>query len=279
MNSKSLLGAIEILRPLNGLMMMAVIAVAVILAGGNAHDWPSAAIAALVGAMVGCGANAINDYYDLEIDKVNKPNRPLPRGALTPRAAFVLWAVLSLLGISLNVFLHWTALCIAALAALILYWYSARLKGTVLLGNLTVASMTALAFLYGGVVAGHPDRSVVPAVFAFLINLGREIVKDIEDREGDRHGKAMTFPLKYGVRKSVWLATAVLVMLIAATIGAFLWGTFKAAFLVLALIADTMVAAGILLLWKSQSQRTLGVLSTLLKLSMVVGLGAIFFGS
>lgn len=279
MNSKIIRASIGILRPLNGLMMMAVIAVAVILAREGPIDWFVTGIAALVGGFVGCGANAINDYYDLEIDKINRPDRPLPGGALSSRAAVILWAALSFLGISLNVFLHWLALSIAVLAVVILYWYSARLKGTVLVGNLTVAAMTALAFLYGGVVAGRIDRALLPAGFAFLINLGREIVKDMEDREGDSRGNAMTFPLKFGLKKSAALATCVFLLLIASTLAAFLRGTFNAMFLVLVLVVDALVLVGTIMLWNDQSPRNLGRVSSLLKLGMLVGLAAIYFGT
>lgn len=279
MNSKTLAAHIELLRPLNGLMMMAVVAVAVILAQAGVHDWTTVGIAALVGGLVGTGANAINDFFDIEIDRVNRPDRPLPRGAVSPSAALILWLVFSLLGISLNVFLDWTALCITAFAVAVLFLYSARLKGTVLAGNLVVAFMTGLAFVYGAEVAGHPERAVLPAVFAFLINLGREIVKDVEDMQGDLHGKAITFPLKFGVRKSQLLATVVFVLLIGCTLAAFFWGGFNGTYLVLVLIVDGMLAAGVVMFWRSQSKETLASLSNLLKLSMVVGLAAIYFGS
>jgi len=279
MNSKTLAAHVELLRPLNGLMMMAVIAVAVILAQSGMHDWTAVGIAALVGGLVGTGANAINDFFDIEIDRVNRPDRPLPRGAVSPNAALILWLIFSVLGISLNVFLDWTALCIAAFAVAALFLYSARLKGTVLAGNLVVAFMTGLAFVYGAEVAGHPERAVVPAVFAFLINLGREIVKDVEDMQGDFHGKAITFPLKFGVKKSLALATVVFVLLIGCTLAAFFWGGFNEIYLALVLIVDGMLAAVMVMFWRSQSNDTLATLSKLLKLSMVVGLAAIYFGS
>ena len=279
MNSKSLQAHIEILRPLNGLMMMAVVGVAVVLSQEGSHNWFAVTIAALVGGLVGSAANAINDYFDLGIYTINRPYRPLPRGAMSPRAAIILCAVLSLLGISLNVFLHWTALLIAVVAVIVLFWYSARLKRTVLLGNLAVALMTALAFIYGGSVAGHPERSIIPAVFAFLINMGREIVKDIEDMEGDLHGNAATFPIRFGVRKSLVLAAGVFAVLIGTTIGAFVWGNYNVMFLILVLIVDSMVAAGMVLIWRNQSPKNLTSMSGLLKVSMAVGLAAIYFGS
>ena len=78
------------------------------------------------------------------------------------------------------------ALLIVVLSIALLYFYSARLKRTVLIGNLVIGLMTGMAFIYGGVVVGRMERAVVPAIFAFLVNLARELLKDVEDMEGDR---------------------------------------------------------------------------------------------
>ena len=67
---------------------------------------------------------------------------------------------------------------------------------------LIIALLTGLAFIYGGFAVGNPVAAIVPAVFAFLINLIREIVKDIQDIEGDTKAGVITFPIKFGFKKS-----------------------------------------------------------------------------
>ena len=67
---------------------------------------------------------------------------------------------------------------------------------------MTVAFLTGLVFIFGGVVVENPTAAIVPAIFAFLINLIREIVKDMEDVEGDNKAGVITFPIKFGFQKS-----------------------------------------------------------------------------
>lgn len=278
MNSK-LLAYLELMRPLNVAITFASILAACFLAGSDESTWLPAVIASFVGAFVAAGANAINDYFDIEIDRINKPERPLARGALQPRDAYGLWLVLTLVGILLNVFLNSTALAIAVFASIALYVYSAKLKRTVLIGNVLVGVMTGVAFVYGAVAVGKPERSIVPALFAFLINVAREIVKDVEDIDGDARNAAITLPVKHGVKPSLTLATVILLTLIGTTFIPYLIGMYNALYLALALVVDIMLLFVIASMWKNSTSKNLGRLSFLLKLSMPIGLVGIYFGS
>lgn len=279
MNFKNLSASVELLRPFNVVVMMLVIAAAVVLASEPSPDWSVVVLAAVAGGCIGGAANTINDYFDIEIDRINKPSRPLARRALSPEWAFLQWLILSLVGISLNLFLHSLALWIAGAAAVTLYVYSARLKKTMLWGNLAVALMTALAFVYGAVVAGNPEQGFAPALFAFLINFGREIVKDVEDMAGDMGDNARTFPVRFGVRKSLTLATFTLLLLVAATLLVYQSGAYDRTYLSLVAVVDGAVGFSIVSMWRSASPRNLGRVSLLLKMSMVVGLAALYFGT
>lgn len=279
MSSSRLIPAIQLVRPFNVLVMMLVIAATVILASGEHPDIGVVVLAALVGGLVGGAANTINDYYDIEIDRINKPQRPLARAAISPEWAFLQWLLLSFVGISLNLFLPFLAFWIAVGAVAVLFLYSARLKKTLLWGNLTVAVMTAMALVYGAVAAGNPEQAVVPALFAFLINFGREVVKDVEDLPGDLGGNARTFPARFGIRKSLVLATVILLLLIAATVIVYREGIYGPLYLMLVALVDAAVLYSIASMWKDSSPHNLGKVSLVLKLSMVIGLAAIYFGS
>lgn len=269
----------ELLRPLNTVIIMVVIASAAFLAGGRGHAALQILIAALAGGFIGGAANIINDYFDVEIDRINKPNRPLPRGAVGKKEALLLWLILSLSGISLNLFLNFPALSIAVAAAFFLFLYSAKLKGTILAGNVIVAGMTGLAFIYGAIVVDHPELSLIPACFAFLINIAREIVKDVEDMEGDRLGNATTLPLKYGAKPALFIASSVLIILIAATLWPYLAGTYSETYLFIVLLVDIILLLSVAAMWRDSSPVNLRKVSLLLKLDMVLGLVAISFGS
>jgi geranylgeranylglycerol-phosphate geranylgeranyltransferase len=270
---------IELTRPVNILITMLSIPAACVLAGSQSGQWPLIAAAALTGALVAAGANAINDYFDVEIDKINKPDRPIPSGVLNRKEALAAWIVLSVAGISVNLALNSAALAIAVSAVIALYFYSAVLKRTVILGNLVVGLMTGMAFIYGGVVVGKFERAVMPALFAFLINVAREVVKDLEDIEGDRSGNAMTLPVRHGVKPALWFATIVIGTLMLTTIAAYALHLYNLIYLCLVLAIDCILVFAVVSMWHNSAPDNMKRLSTGLKACMVIGLIAIYFGS
>lgn len=279
MLSKKLKAYIDLTRPINVAITLVSIPAASILAGARMSQWLPVLLAACTGGLVAAAANAINDYFDVEIDKTNKPSRPIPRGDATRKEAWTEWLVLSSIAVALNLFLNMVALGIVVFAVIILYWYSALFKRTIIIGNVIVALMTGMAFIYGAVVVGNLRRAVIPALFAFLINLVRELIKDIEDMEGDRKENANTLPVKYGPRPALWIASVSIVLLIATTIAAYQLNVYTVYFLYPVLIVDALLIAVLIWMWKDQTPLTMNRLSNGLKLCMIVGLVAIFLGS
>ncbi len=279
MNSKKLKAYFQISRPVNVLITLVSIPVACWIAGGIASSRFIIFLAGLTGALVAAGANAINDVFDIDIDRINRPERPLPRGALTIYDAKKMWLILSIAALIINLFLNLTALLIVILSIVLLYLYSARLKRTVLAGNLVIGLMTGMAFIYGGIVIGRIERAVVPAVFAFLVNLARELLKDVEDLEGDRKENAVTLPIKYGVIPALVIATVSLFVLISATIAAVIFTLYNSAFFYIVLVADCLICVSIILMWHDRSSKAIGCISTILKIIMIIGLIAIITGS
>jgi len=246
---------------------------------GTLQPLPHVLVACLSGSLVAAGANAINDFFDVEIDRRNKPYRPLPAGRVTRRAAQVQAIVLLVLGSALGAVIGALPLAVATSTAVVLYVYSWRLKRTPLWGNLAVSLATALAFVYGGLAVRRPGAALIPACFAFLFHLGREIIKDIEDMEGDRLEGAMTLPIRYGPRRALGLATAVYAMVVVATLLPYLGGVYSRAYLLVVLFGvDTVVAYVVVEMWRRPEKVVLHRLSELLKADMFVGLLAIYLG-
>jgi len=279
MNSKKLKAFIQLSRPVNIFIILASIPVACWIAGGTTQDSLSIFLAALTGALVMAGANAINDSFDIEIDRINRPDRPLPLGVLTQRNAQQMWFIVSVAAICINVFINPLALFIVIFAVVLLYYYSARLKRTIVAGNVVVGLMTGMAFIYGGAIVGHIERALVPAVFAFLINFARELVKDVEDIEGDRKEHAVTLPVKYGIRPSLILTALSLLMLISITFVVIKYSVYHSAFMYIVFIADIFMCVSGVMMWQDSSASTMKRVSSILKLSMVIGLLAIIAGS
>ncbi|MBI3578760.1 MAG: geranylgeranylglycerol-phosphate geranylgeranyltransferase [Ignavibacteriales bacterium] len=279
MSSDKVKAYIQLLRPLNIGIVFLTIAAASVLAGAHVTDWLLVLLASAAGAFIAGGGNAINDYFDVAIDAINKPERPLPRGAVNNQEAWWLWRLTSSVGSLISAFLGPISFAIALFWVVSLFFYSRVFKRKVLVGNIMVAVMTGLAFVYGAVVVGNVGKSWIPASFAFLINLARELVKDAEDIEGDAQGNANTLPVKHGIRATLLLASLVIVCLIGATLLPFSGGVYNSTYLLIVSMVDVALLYVLVSMWRNWSPVNLNKLSMILKLNMVVGLAAIFFGS
>lgn len=179
---------VRILRPANCLM-----GAIGVLAGGflvlGTVNW-QVALAMLAAFLITGAGNAINDYADVEADKINKPRRPIPAGRISRNTALIYALLLFGIGIALVLpqmgFKSWYPFALVTFNAGLLIMYSFGLEDKLLLGNLSVSYLTASTFLLGGAAAGNIVVPLLMAVLAFLANTAREIVKDLEDKEGDR---------------------------------------------------------------------------------------------
>jgi len=143
----------------------------------------------------------INDYYDVKIDYINKPEEVVIGKGMRRRVVMFLHSFLNFIGIGLACLVSLKVGAIHFMAAFILWLYSNSLKRLPLIGNLAVALLTGLAIWIIGFYYQQSKLLVLTyAIFAFFINLIREIIKDIEDREGDRKHGCKTLPIVLGFR-------------------------------------------------------------------------------
>lgn len=148
----------------------------------------------------------INDYYDVKIDRINKPERIVVGKGLTRRKAMMVHLYLSGLGSLLGLLLGWRILFVMLGTALLLWGYSAQFKKRLLLGNVTIAFLSGCMVLWVPLQAGQPSRAAwVYAVFAFLLSMVREIIKDMEDVPGDASFRCRTLPIVVGLPKTKWV--------------------------------------------------------------------------
>lgn len=120
--------------------------------------------------------------------------------------------------------------------------------------------------------------SLIPAGFAFLFHLGREILKDIEDLRGDVSVDARTLPIVLGTNFSLLFTTLIFSGLILSTALPYYFGVFGLFYLVLALVMDILLVYVMISMWRDQSKENLGKLSRILKFNMILGLAAVFVG-
>ncbi|SNZ03498.1 geranylgeranylglycerol-phosphate geranylgeranyltransferase [Natronoarchaeum philippinense] len=266
-------GYAELARPGNAIAAGVLTFVGAFVAGGVAEQSVDAGAAIMATVLATGAGNAINDYFDREIDRINQPDRPIPRGAVTPTGALWYSGALFVGAIVLALLLPRLALAIAAINLLALIAYTKLFKGLPGVGNAVVAYLGGSAFLFGGAAVGNIGPSAVLFALAALSTLTREIIKDVEDIAGDREEGLNTLPIAIGERRSLHIATALLVVAIVASPLPYLLETFGAAYLAVVVPADALM---LLAVAKSYDNPTIG--QTYLKYGMFVAVLAFVVG-
>lgn len=184
--------------------------------------------------IVAAAGYIINDYFDINIDIVNKPDKMVVDKIINRRWAMAWHTLLNMAGVSMGFILAWNIGQIylgfvQVLSSLLLWFYSTSFKRQVLIGNIVISFLTALSV----VVVGFYERQIyesfeaimspagrkliqiigVYALFAFLISMVREIVKDLEDMIGDAKDGCRTIPIVWGVEPAKRLCYALLIAL------------------------------------------------------------------
>jgi 4-hydroxybenzoate polyprenyltransferase len=153
--------------------------------------------------LIAAAGYIINDYYDIKIDLINKPDRVVIGKTITRRYAILFHTVISFLGVAAGLLINWKVGALNFVCAFLLWLYSNNLKRLPLIGNVVVAFLTGLSifmlvFLYNQ----YLPFVVVYSLFAFFMTLIREVVKDMEDMKGDTTFGCKTLPIVWGIRKT-----------------------------------------------------------------------------
>ena len=153
--------------------------------------------------LIAAAGYIINDYYDIKIDLINKPDRVVIGKTITRRYAILFHTVISFLGVAAGLLINWKVGALNFVCAFLLWLYSNNLKRLPLIGNVVVAFLTGLSifmlvFLYNQ----YLPFVMVYSLFAFFMTLIREVVKDMEDMKGDTTFGCKTLPIVWGIRKT-----------------------------------------------------------------------------
>lgn len=168
-------------------------------------------LGSLMAALLNGASNALNQIYDLEIDKINKPHRYLPSGKITIREAWIIASALFIISLILAGLVNWQCFMIAAIATVMTYFYSApplRTKRLGIVANITIA-------IPRGVLLKVCGWSTIKTIYKYepwliglifgLFLLGATSTKDFSDIRGDRANGCVTLPIRYGVRQAAWM--------------------------------------------------------------------------
>jgi geranylgeranylglycerol-phosphate geranylgeranyltransferase len=234
---------VELTRPMNAMAAGVLTFVGAFVAAGGETGLAQTASAVGATVLAVAAGNAINDYFDRDIDRINRPDRPIPRGAVSPRGALAFSGVLFAGAVVLAVTLPLVAVGIAAVNLAALVAYTELFKGLPVVGNAVVAYLTGSTVLFGAAAVGDLGSVAVLFVLAAVSTLAREIVKDVEDVDGDRAEGLNTLPIAIGADRALVAATVLLVAAIAASPLPYVQGVFGVAYLAVVVPADAVMLA------------------------------------
>lgn len=172
---------------------------------------PHFAVLVLSTVLIAAGGYIINDYFDVKIDRINKPHRVWIGKTISRRSALVIHQLFSVSGVLMAFYIGWMPGLIHILSVWLLWFYASGFKKKPLIGNFVVAFLTALVIAEIALVYTPSNRLIyMYAVFAFFINFIREIIKDMEDMRGDELHGARTLPILFGIHKTKRLLYALM---------------------------------------------------------------------
>ena len=226
-----------------------------ILALGGLPPVPVAILGFATGFFISGSAMITNEYFDLEVDRINHPDRPLPSGRVSVAELVILAALFSIAGLSTAALLGPLVLAIAAVLLVIGILYNWKLKEAGLPGNMMVASSVGMTFVCGGVAAGHPLSGLAWTfgIMAFLFDLAEEIAGTAMDMEGDRLRGARTLAITSGRQPALMVTSALFGGFIGLSFLPYLAGWLGYSYLAIILVADLLIAYLALRLYTSRT--------------------------
>ena len=277
---KTIIAHIRLFRPLNLLTgAFAVYVSSAILRSLYQTSELTFAILTVVG--YNAAANSLNDFIDFKIDQVNRPDRPLTAGLVKRNTALIFSVLLFVGGSVTALFLSKLAAMIAILIVLpLIISYNLKLKQLPLVGNIVIALILGLTFVFSGAVFGNIKPMIIPCFLAFGLTLVRELIKDIEDMEGDRLAGLTTFPIIAGFNRAGKLTALFAVIIGVGALAPYVMDYYSfwyLAFLVLGV--ETPLVTLVVLFMKSPEKLNFSLASKTLKISTILGIIAIYCGS
>jgi geranylgeranylglycerol-phosphate geranylgeranyltransferase len=236
-------GIVQILRPELPFAAGTCVLLGEVVALGGPPAFREAMLGFLCGFFISGSAIVLNDYFDLEVDRVNTPERPLPSGLIFPKEAILLTIVTALIGLAAAFLLGTSAFVLCCLFWVIGCLYNWKFKEAGLLGNLMVSANVGFTFILGGIAVGQPWDGMVWcfALMAFLIDLGEEIAGDAMDIEGDKKRGSRSIGIRRGRRFALRISATLFSLVILVSWIPVLWGWAGASYLVLIGITDALI--------------------------------------
>lgn len=275
---------LQMIRPINCIMMGFAVIVGASLAtrGVFSSQVFSNLFLGFVTAFTLTGASmVINDYYDRNIDAINEPNRPIPKGTISSRQALLYASFLTTVGFMAAFFTNIPSLLISILSWTISATYATIGKQTGLLGNFLVSICVAVPFIYGSFVVGKGFEMAIIlfAIMAFLSNTGREVTKGIVDIEGDKSQNIRTIAVAYGEKTAAVVASVFFILAVVLSPLPLLLSLVSQWFLPLVVVTDIGLIASSVLLIRDYSRKNAKKIKNWVLIWFLFGLLAFIAGT
>jgi len=277
---KKILPYIMITRPLNVVMGALTILISSVI---SEYNGPINVIilSALVVVFYAMGANILNDYFDYKIDKINRPDRAISSGLIERNHALILSIISFIIGTLIAMQLNKNSQLVSIGISLpLIIGYNAKLKNYPLIGNIVVALILSLSFMYAGFIFENTKPLIIPSLLCFGLTLIREIVKDMADYIGDNAVGAKTFPIVFGKNKTIMLCTVLSILIGIGSFIPFLTGYYNIFYgISLIMSIEIPLAVVVISLLNKPNIETAKRSARILKLCTVAGLFCIYIGT
>lgn len=274
-------GVIQIFRPELPLAAGMCVVLGELLALGAIPPFQTLALGFICGFFLSGSALITNDYFDLEVDRINAPQRPMPAGLLSPPEGMALGLGAALIGLAAAWALGMAALAFSFVIWLLGFLYNWKLKAAGLWGNLIVSTSVAMTFVLGGMAVGQVWNPTVWlfGLIAFFFDLAEEIAGDAMDAEGDRKRASRSIAIMSGKQTALRVSGVLFILMVGLTLLPYLWGWLGLLYLISISVADLFILFFTIRLLKSQTPAGGRSAMRGLYLSASLGLAAFLIGS
>ncbi len=253
--SRKLKASIQIIRPELPLAAGMCVLLGEVLGLGGLPALNTAMLGFALGFFLSSSAMVFNDYFDLEVDRINAPRRPLPAGFLSGTEVIVLGVILALVSLAIAWSFQPLVFLLCLVAWLLGFLYNWKLKSAGLWGNLIVSLNVAATFLFGGVAVGNPWNPMVWTfgLIVFFFDLAEEIAGDAMDAEGDQQRESQSIAIRHGKRYALRISSALFGLVILLTFLPVLLGERSLLYLLPIVFIDLLIVYFVRKLLKSRT--------------------------
>jgi geranylgeranylglycerol-phosphate geranylgeranyltransferase len=233
----------------------------------------------LTGFLISSFSMIVNDYYDIDVDRINSPNRPLVKGDISLINAKYLAIMFLFLGILSALYISLIHFAIASIFSFVSWYYNFKGKKYGLIGNFLVSLSISIPYIYGGLIHNIYDPLImVLAGITFLASTGREIIKTISDVEGDKLRKINSISIVYGVNYAAILGSLFFILAVIVSLIPIFMSLAGTVYSVLIILPDSLFIYLAFTMLQTRDSKTAIKVKKIALLGMLLGLLCFIFG-